>query len=307
MFIVMRGGSATARRYVLHHGHAFAGVAILFALALAAATGGYFAGRGHSDARLRSRLAGLKQNLARQSAALGDLREKSQGGIDAVAARMATLDARLNRLDALGTQVVGLAGLKKSGFDFSAAPGEGGPEPAVETHWKLPDLGAAASALERRIWRERGELSALEAVLLHRKQDAQIVPRGKPLAHGWISSPYGWRTDPFTGERSFHRGIDFAGHKGSPVHAIAAGVVTWAGPDFGYGRLVIVNDGNGYSTWYGHSEKILVHVGDVVKRGKEIALLGTSGRSTGPHVHLEVHHDGKTLNPWSFVKGRHGN
>ncbi len=273
-------------------------------LALTVLVGGYFVGRAHSSHRLDSRLTGLQKKLARQNTALTRLRARSQAGIDAVAKRMAMLDARLNRLDAMGKQIVGLAGLQKDGFDFSEAPGEGGPEPAVETHWELPALGMATQALGHRIWHEQSQLEALQAVLLHRKSSAEALPSGEPVAHGWISSGYGWRTDPFTGERSFHPGIDFAGERGSPVRAIASGVVTWAGPHFGYGRLVIINDGNGYSTWYGHSEKVLVHVGEIVRRGEEIALLGTTGRSTGPHVHLEVHHDGKVINPVPFVRGQ---
>ncbi|MGH8273191.1 MAG: M23 family metallopeptidase, partial [Gammaproteobacteria bacterium] len=224
----MRTRSGEARHFVLHRGHAAVGIAATLAVALALAAGGYFAGRGHSSALLQTRVAGLKQNLAHQSASLGDLRTKSEGSIDAVAARMAALDARLNRLDAMGKQIVGLAGLKKSGFNFSKTPGEGGPEPKSETHWKLPDLGAATSVLQQRIWHEQSELAALEEMLLHRNHNYQTVPSGQPIAHGWISSPYGWRTDPFTGERAFHPGIDFAGDRGAPVHAIAAGVVTWA-------------------------------------------------------------------------------
>jgi murein DD-endopeptidase MepM/ murein hydrolase activator NlpD len=291
------------RRLALGRGHLGAALGVVFVLALAAAIGGYYAGRGHSNAVLQGKVAELNADLAHQSRQLAHLRTKSRASIDAVAVRMADLDARVNRLDAMGKQVVGLAGLKSSGFDFAQEPGEGGPEPAIEKHWKLPDLGAAAHRLDQRIWHEQSELAALQAMLLHRKSTAETLPRGRPIGEGWISSGYGWRTDPFTGERSFHPGIDFAGHRGNPVRAVAGGVVTWAGPHFGYGRLVIVNDGNGYSTWYGHGEKVLVHVGQVVKRGEEIALIGSSGRSTGPHVHLEVHHDGKTINPYRFVKG----
>lgn len=303
MFIVLRTRTGP-RRFALERKHFAVGVAVLLMLALVASAGGYFLGRGHTNRLLATRLDSLQKRLASQNENLEQLRNRSQAGINAVASRMAKLDARLNRLDAMGAQIVSMAGLEKSGFDFSASPGEGGPQPENETPWALPDLGAATSELGRRIWREKSELAALEAMILHQQHNARIVPNGKPVGKGWISSGYGWRTDPFTGKRSFHPGIDFAGHAGSPVRAIAAGVVTWAGPRYGYGRLVIVNDGGGYSTWYAHGKKILVNVGDVVKRDDEIALLGTTGRSTGPHVHLEVHHDGQTVNPWPFVHGK---
>ncbi|MDN5864185.1 MAG: M23 family metallopeptidase [Gammaproteobacteria bacterium] len=304
MFIVLRTRTGP-RRFMLRRAHWCAALGLLFGLALAAAAGGFFAGRGYSSHVLVSRVYAMQGQLTRQSAKLEKLRQHSQAGVNAVASRMATLDARLNRLDAMGAQIVSMAGLEESGFDFTAVPGEGGPYPTNEEPWKLPDLSAATAALGQRIWQERSELAALEAMLLHRQYNAQTVPSGKPVGSGgWISSGYGWRTDPFTGERSFHPGIDFAGHEGDPVHAIAAGVVTWAGPRYGYGRLVIINDGGGYTTWYGHSEKILVQVGDVVQRGEAIALLGDTGRSTGPHVHLEVHHDGDTVNPWPYVQGK---
>lgn len=289
----------------LRHRHVAAAAAALVVLGFGIGVGGFLFGRHHAGTGFRHEASNLRGDIDRQNAALADLRVKSRADIDAVAARMAQLVARLNRLDAMGAQIVDLAGLKSGGFDFDATPGEGGPQPAKEVPWKLGNLNAATDALQSRVWREESELTALEAVLLHRSYKAQTVPRGKPVgAEGWISSGYGWRTDPFTGERAFHEGIDFAGHEGDPVHAVAAGVVTWAGPRYGYGRLVIVNDGGGYSTYYAHSKKILVQVGSVVKRGETIALMGETGRATGPHVHLEVHHDGRPVNPWPFVVGK---
>ncbi|MGH8337331.1 MAG: M23 family metallopeptidase, partial [Gammaproteobacteria bacterium] len=141
----------------------------------------------------------------------------------------------------------------------------------------------------------------LESLLMNRNVQLQARPSGPPVVEGYESSPFGMRIDPFTGELSFHPGIDFAGPEGEAVKAVAAGVVTWAGPRSGYGNMVEIDHGNGYSTLYGHSEKILVHVGEVVKKGEEIALLGSTGRSTGPHVHFEVLYNGKPVNPAQFV------
>ncbi len=303
--IVMRTYGRSLR-LGLRRGHVVVAVAALVVLGLGAGLGGFFLGVHHAGAGLQLKAANLRTDIDRQNASLADLRVESQASVNAVAARMAQLDARLNQLDAMGTQIVGLAGLKASGFDFAALPGEGGPQPASEVPWKLASLDSATNTLEARIWREESELSALEAVLVHRKYKAQTIPRGKPIGEGWISSGFGWRTDPITGEREFHEGFDFAGHEGDPVRAIAAGVVTWAGPRYGYGRLVIVNDGEGYSTYYAHGKKILVQVGSVIKRGDTIALMGETGRATGPHVHLEVHHDGRPVNPGPFVAGKRG-
>ncbi|HEX4389201.1 MAG TPA: M23 family metallopeptidase, partial [Steroidobacteraceae bacterium] len=126
-------------------------------------------------------------------------------------------------------------------------------------------------------------------------------PEGRPVANGFISSYFGERADPFDGLETFHKGVDFAGTPGSPVVAVAAGVVTWAGERTGYGRLIEINHGDGFATRYAHNERTLVTVGQTVKRGERIALMGSTGRSTGPHVHFEVLRNGRQVNPLSFV------
>ncbi|HET7676060.1 MAG TPA: M23 family metallopeptidase [Gammaproteobacteria bacterium] len=138
---------------------------------------------------------------------------------------------------------------------------------------------------------------------MHRNLHQEMQPSGRPVKGGWISSYFGRRVDPITGRMGFHPGIDFAGKLGSPVHAVAAGVVTWAGPWFGYGNLVEIDDGSGYATRYGHNEKILVKVGQTVAKGQVISLMGSTGHSTGPHVHLEVLYHGREINPLKFVRG----
>ncbi len=301
--IVVRSGRPSWRcRLRSRYGALLLGATLLL---VAAGVGiGYLVGAQRAPAALMARAHALKSRIEHQKTALADLRTQSQGAINALAARMAQLNAQANRLDAMGAEVVRLAGLKKSGFDFSAPVGEGGPDTGDEQAWKSDKLDSAVSALSQRLWHEEHQVLALESLLTHKKLNSQIVPRGRPVRNGWISSGYGWRTDPFTGEREFHEGIDFAGREGSKVHAVAAGVVTWAGPRYGYGNLVIVNDGDGYSTYYAHNKKVLVQVGDVIKRGDVISLMGETGRATGPHVHLEVHHDGRPVDPWRFVVGK---
>ena len=303
--IVVRKGRGPRRIAVgRHHLGVLAGATL--AAAAAIAVGGYLLGRGAHGASA-GKVATLRARLAHESSVLQDLRVQSRAGVDAIAARMAKLDAQVSQLDAMGAEVVRLAGLKQSGFDFNSTPGEGGPQPAAEIPWSRPQLDLATSALSSRVWGEQRKLSALEALLVQTKLSAEIIPRGKPLTDGWVSSGWGWRTDPITGEREFHEGLDFAGHMGDTVHAIAAGVVTWAGPRYGYGKLIIINDGDGYSTYYAHNEKVLVSVGQVVRRGDAVALLGETGHATGPHVHLEVHLDGKPVDPSAYVYARGGN
>tara|TARA_B100001094_G_scaffold332970_1_gene407614 strand:+ start:16799 stop:17707 length:909 start_codon:yes stop_codon:yes gene_type:complete len=124
---------------------------------------------------------------------------------------------------------------------------------------------------------------------------------GRPIRKGWLSSPYGMRRDPFSGRLAMHKGIDFAGSPGSPVISTGAGVVVWAGEKFGYGKLVEVNHGNSFKTRYGHNKKISVKVGDIVTKGQEIARIGSTGRSTGPHVHYEVWKRERQVDPSRYV------
>jgi len=144
-------------------------------------------------------------------------------------------------------------------------------------------------------------LSALENVIIDRDLKKQIHPEGRPVAGGFISSYFGEREDPFSGEEAYHKGVDFAGSAGANVMAVAAGVVTWAGNRTGYGNLVEINHGDGYITRYAHNQRTLVSVGQTVKRGDPVALMGSTGRSTGPHVHFEVVRNGRQVDPLSFI------
>ena len=130
----------------------------------------------------------------------------------------------------------------------------------------------------------------------------EVFPEGRPIDRGWISSYFGMRTNPFTGKLQFHKGMDFASKSGSKVKAVAGGVITWSSKRYGYGNLVEINHGNSYVTRYGHNEQNLVKVGDTVKKGQTISLMGSTGRSTGPHVHFEVIKNGKQINPNRFVQ-----
>jgi murein DD-endopeptidase MepM/ murein hydrolase activator NlpD len=156
-------------------------------------------------------------------------------------------------------------------------------------------------SLEQRVDLRDAQLAALENVILARKLKEEIHPDGRPVHTGFISSYFGERQDPFSGHEAFHKGIDFAGAMGEDVVAVAAGVVTWAGERSGYGSMVEISHGNGYVTRYGHNQRTLVAVGQTVSRGQAVALMGSTGRSTGPHVHFEVLRNGRQVNPASFL------
>jgi murein DD-endopeptidase MepM/ murein hydrolase activator NlpD len=227
-----------------------------------------------------------------------------QETINALTARLGALQAQVIRLNALGKRLVDMAGLEKGEFDFGSPPPQGGPEqPNVlsEKPLPLPILKQSVNDLNQQLDDQQEQLSVLETMFMHRNLLDEVLPKGRPVSDGWISSYFGYRTDPFTGRREFHQGVDIAGELGEPVVAVAAGIVTYAGKHGGYGNLVEINHGNGFVTRYGHNSKVLVAVGDTVSKGQEVALMGSTGRSTGPHVHFEVWRSGKVVNPIKYL------
>jgi len=224
--------------------------------------------------------------------------------INALTARLGVLQAQVIRLNALGKRLVDMAGLEKGEFDFGSPPPQGGPEQPNVADEQPPPLSSLTQSLDdlnQRLDGQQEQLSVLEAMYRHRNLLDEVLPKGRPVNDGWISSYFGYRTDPFDGHREWHPGVDIAGKKGEPVVAVAAGIVTYAGKHGGYGNLVQINHGNGFVTRYGHNSKVLVAVGDTVSKGQEIALMGSTGRSTGPHVHFEVWRSGRVVNPIKYL------
>lgn len=231
---------------------------------------------------------------------IAELRTQLQERVDAMAMRLGEVNAHVIRLDALGKRLTEMANIDHREMNFDSAPPSGGPETSGVSA-QIPDLTNMLDSLERRVDLRDAQLAALENVILARKLKEEIHPDGRPVHAGFISSYFGERSDPFDGHEAFHKGIDFAGPVGEDVMAVAAGVVTWAGERSGYGSLVEISHGNGFVTRYGHNQRTLVAVGQTVTRGQPIALMGSTGRSTGPHVHFEVLRNGRQVNPSSFI------
>ncbi|HEV2285447.1 MAG TPA: M23 family metallopeptidase [Steroidobacteraceae bacterium] len=277
--------------------------AVLAAVALV--LGGAFAvglqlGKGvHHEVALAetTRFAGL---LAEQKQEIANLKQQLQLRVDAMAMRIGEVNAHVIRLDALGKRLTEMADIDSREFDFDRDPPSGGPE-GEGVSAQVPDLSVMLTRLEQRADLRESQLAALENVILTRELKEEIHPEGRPVSSGYISSYFGERADPFDGLEKFHKGVDFAGNLGSDVVAVAAGVITWAGERSGYGKLIEINHGDGYSTRYAHNERTLVAVGQTVKRGESIALMGSTGHSTGPHVHFEVLHNGRQVDPLSFI------
>jgi murein DD-endopeptidase MepM/ murein hydrolase activator NlpD len=241
-------------------------------------------------------------DVHRQQVQLNHIREEADADIDALSSRIGLLQAHVMRLDALGRKLVKMARIDKSEFDFENTPALGGPEALTNKGLDPDELTQAIDQLGFQLENREDQLVVLENLVLNENLQKEVQPSGRPIVKGWISSYYGMRTHPLSGRREMHKGMDFAGSLGGPVIAVAKGVVTYAGKRYGYGNVIDIAHGNGYTTRYGHNSRLLVSVGDTVDKGFQIAEIGSSGRSTGPHVHFEVIKNGRVTNPVRFIR-----
>jgi murein DD-endopeptidase MepM/ murein hydrolase activator NlpD len=288
-----------ARHFNLGHPLAVAGFAtVLIAILATAFSLGLKIGESRSAP---GGVATWSATLAEQQAEIKELKAELQRRVDAVAMRIGQMNAHVIRLDALGKRLTQMANIDNREFDFESLPAVGGPESDIGAAMQAPDLNSLLNGLEQKISSRDAQLAALENALLSKKLDEQIRPDGRPVRAGHISSYFGERQDPFNGHQAFHKGIDFASPRGSDVVAVAAGVVTFAGEKAGYGTLVEVSHGNGLITRYGHNQGLAVGVGRTVARGDTLAFVGSTGRSTGPHVHFEVLKNGRQIDPLTFI------
>ncbi|HEY9199619.1 MAG TPA: M23 family metallopeptidase, partial [Gammaproteobacteria bacterium] len=207
------------------------------------------------------------------------------------------------RIEGLGQRLVKLADLDAAEFNFGADPGQGGPVEAValDAGFAVPDFLDELESLSSRLKDRERQLIVLEDVLQSHGTGSHSHPSGQPVSDGWLSSYFGMRTDPFTGRPARHQGVDFAGKLGTAIVAVASGVVTWSGPREGYGNLVEIDHGKGFITRYAHNQRNLVKTGQSVRKGQQVARMGSSGRSTGPHVHFEVLRNGRQVNPLYYM------
>ena len=247
--------------------------------------------------------AAVAREIDQQRHDLETVRSQMQGRVDALAARVGTLNAHLIRLDAIGRRVTDLAGLDRGEFDFDQPPPAGGPDGQEFQGGSaaVPDLTVALDTLEEQLLDRQRQLSVLESLMSTRSLGERILPGGWPIIGGWISSHFGYRSDPFTGRGAFHAGVDFAAPAGSKVISTGPGTVSYSGYKNGYGYVVEITHPTGYLTRYGHNSRNLVRTGQTVQKGDAIAIIGSTGRSTGTHVHFEVERNGNTLNPMKYL------
>lgn len=275
---------------------------VVLAVAGALFAGGMYHAQSHSEEVL-TRLYGAawQHEVREQRATIDDARSHAREQLEALAARVSKLQGHVFRLDALGMRLANMAELED--FDFSAGnpPGMGGPNTHLQENIDTSDVTAALDRLSNQLDERTDKLQAIERLLLNRDLREQILPAAAPVDGGWVSSLFGMRTHPISGRREMHQGVDFAGRAGSTIRAAGAGVVTWSGHQGGYGKMVEISHGDGYTTRYAHNKENLVTAGQRVEKGDAIALMGSTGHSTGTHVHFEVVHNGKVVNPKKYI------
>ncbi len=266
-----------------------------------------------ADARLAAAsLAAMKRDIELQAAEITALETTLDRNLKASAVEIARLENQMVRVNALGQRLTELSSWDVSEFDFSAEPGLGGirdidqdspglGELAGNNDLEEGDVTSALRALSRALTDRSAQLEVIERVLLEEYREANRSLAGKPVLKSWVSSNFGMRTDPITGKRAWHNGIDIASKEGAPVIAMAPGVVTFAGTKPGYGKVVDIDHGGGIKTRYAHQRELSVKTGYFVRKGQQIGEVGSTGRSTGPHVHYEIHKNGRSIDPAQFI------
>lgn len=259
---------------------------------------------------MENQVRNLRLGMEQQQLESEALQAAAQRELNAMSVKLAELQAESTRINALGMRLTQIAHLDDGEFNFDEPPAVGGPLVSQVGGPEMAptgsQLGGAIDQLAEQLSTQSRQLALLESVLSDRELDASLVPTGWPVRSGYASSRFGTRSDPFSGFNAFHKGVDFAGPRGSDVLSVADGVVQFAGRINGYGNAVEIDHGNGYVTRYAHNQKNLVTVGDRVKSGQTIAEMGSTGRSTGSHVHFEVWLDGRVVNPNQYLRNARG-
>jgi murein DD-endopeptidase MepM/ murein hydrolase activator NlpD len=231
--------------------------------------------------------------------------EVVQGHLSAMAMKLGDLQAQMLRLDSLGERLARLAGLKPQewpALEPGSVPGRGGPVPTLRRDFTVDEFTTMLSQLSRQVDERSDQLGVLEALVVTDSANKKFLPTLSPIEDGWFSSNFGWRVDPFSGQKSFHEGIDFPAEAGTPIDAAASGKVIYADVHPAYGKMLEIDHGNGLVSRYAHCSTLLVKEGDLVMRGQRVATVGSTGRSTGPHLHFEVRLNGVPQNPARFLQ-----
>jgi murein DD-endopeptidase MepM/ murein hydrolase activator NlpD len=310
--ILLRSRSTAAKSVTLTHFHLLLALVLFVVVIVACALSlSYFTVRHAEELKLP-----IVHDLL-NSAMQGDATKKDKfvkENLAAMAMKLGEMEAQLMRLDALGERVQGLAGVKPEEFNFKSAPARGGPEaptaptpPPPRAEDKTPhdlsmnELQQGLDTLAVDLEHRSDYMNVVETMLMSYKVKSKLLPTIQPVNVSYNASGFGWRIDPFTGRSAFHEGIDFPSPVGTPIVAAAGGVVVAAEYHHEYGNVLEIDHGNDIVTRYAHTSKILVNVGDIVRRGQHVADIGSTGRSTGAHLHFEVLVKGIQQDPHKFL------
>lgn len=231
----------------------------------------------------------------------------TQNHLDAYAKQIGELQARILRLDAQNQRLSKLAGVKSPAEPINQRTpvnevlGRGGPL-VKESPLSEMDLRAIIEQMSADLDMRDEYQGKIEAKLLQSSVLREMLPNSSPVEAAYSSSSYGWRIDPMSGHRAFHEGLDFPAAVGTAVYAAADGIVTTAVQTPDYGNLLKIEHGSGLETRYAHNSRLLVKSGERVMKGQKIALIGNTGRSTGPHLHYEIRLNGNPLDPREYLR-----
>ena len=303
MHIILVSGRLTKARSVTLTARHLVGAGIALVLLVLALSSGmlYITIRHAAENKLpllESLVMAAQEQRARQTETF--LRQN----LNAMAVKLGEMQAQLMRLDALGERLVALSGLKSSEFRFNEVPGRGGAIPAGNPprNLSLEQFNEQLEQLMQRMENRTDTLGIMESQLFDAKVKRKLMPTIPPVETSWSASSFGWRIDPITGMQAMHEGVDFMADTGTPIFAAAGGIVVAAEYHHQYGNMVEIDHGNDFITRYAHASRTLVKVGDVVQRGRKIAEVGSTGRTTGPHLHFEVRYKGVAQNPARFLQ-----
>lgn len=221
--------------------------------------------------------------------------------MDVLGRRIGSLQAQVSRINAVEMRIANAAGIDLADFQFEQDPPIGGAGSHAEVDSEQIDIENAILSIEKELSLRESEIAAVDFLLSRKSLESKQTPAGWPVKGGWVSSSFGSRMHPMTGKKQFHRGVDIPGKEGSSVLAVADGVVTRSENSGNYGWVVEVDHGDSYTTLYGHNRRNLVKQGETVVKGQAIAEIGSTGRSTGPHVHFEVAKNQRTINPIKYL------
>lgn len=260
-------------------------------------------GQSDDTNHVRKQLVEAQQIYSGEKEQLVRLKKQTEHQLSALTLKLGEIKGQVNRLDAFASRLAQQVEIPKEEFNFENIRFAGGPaaDTAEDVIADADNLFEQMEEMLIKLDDQERKMAVLESILMNTHIEEEIFISGRPIQKGWLSSYFGVRKDPFTGMPAMHKGLDFAGEEGASVVATGSGVVTWADNRFGYGNLVEVDHGDGVITRYGHNKKLLVNVGEIVTKGQKISLMGSTGRSTGPHVHYEVIQNGKQIDPLPYV------